>query len=119
MKPDDGKDGSSPPLYDIHFSLPRDNRNATGFGGKVHGVATIVNRNLHRYDPICRWPDWDLEGRILVLELTGLGLVTINVYAVNGTQFPYRDLVTGRVTGTRHEFKRAFHTKLANAYDEM
>ena len=37
----------------------------------------------------------------------------MNVYALNGTTYPYRDPVTGIEMGTRHERKRAFHGLLA------
>ncbi len=37
-------DGKAPdePTYTVSFSLPRDKYNATGFGGKVHGVASLI-----------------------------------------------------------------------------
>lgn len=57
---------------------------------------------------------WDLEGRVLIAELLGQHLAIINVYAVNGTTYDYRDSKTGKVIGTRHDRKRQFHTLLAD-----
>ena len=64
---------------------------------------------------------WDLEGRVQVIELSSARLTVINVYAVNGTSYDYRDPQTGKVVGTRHDKKRAFHTLLAKevgAYED-
>lgn len=96
------------PTYTIEFSLPRDKYNATGFGGKVHGVATLVRDDFGSRLRATRRPDWDLEGRVLIHELD-MGLVVINGYWVNGTSNPYRDPGTGQVVGTRHDHKLRFH----------
>lgn len=58
--------------------------------------------------------DWDLEGRVLLVEVPRLGVVVLNVYAVNGTTNDYRDPQTGKVVGDRHDRKRAFHMLLAS-----
>lgn len=132
-------------LYTTHFSLPRDPHNAKGFGGKVHGVCTLVRQDVlpseSEFNPTStsssdsaqdnkdhaltaatvQEVDWDLEGRVLILTIPSHRLVIFNVYAVNGTSFHYWSPVTGRVMGTRHDRKRAFHTLLAShvkAYDE-
>ena len=102
---------SRDPSYDVHFCLPRDRHNATGFGGKVHGVALLVDHQLS--NATVKTVDWDLEGRVLICELPENKLTVINVYAVNGTDFDYRDSKTGKVIGTRHDRKRAFHSLLA------
>ncbi|KPI38919.1 uncharacterized protein AB675_5750 [Cyphellophora attinorum] len=73
------------PLYEAVFSLPRDRFNARGFGGKVHGVATLYRKDLDAFRT--RKPEWDLEGRILLHELP-CGLVVMNGYWVNGTDHP-------------------------------
>ena len=99
--------------YAVHFSLPRDRYNARGFGGKVYGVATLVRSDGMTSDASVRKPDWDLEGRVLILELGARRTVVFNVYAVNGTENAYRNPRTGMVSGTRHERKRAFHAELA------
>lgn len=118
-------DGGEPAIgYTAHFNLPRDKFNARGFGGKVYGVCTLVRNGLlgtNDVPPHIKTVEWDLEGRILLLELPEKKIVVFNVYAVNGTENPYRDPNTGIVTGTRHTRKRAFHTELArecNQYEE-
>ncbi|EXJ85601.1 hypothetical protein A1O1_05967 [Capronia coronata CBS 617.96] len=98
------------PTYKVHFSLPRDKYNATGFGGKVHGVATLVRNDFAGKIRVTRRPDWDLEGRVLIHELEG-DVVVINGYWVNGTSNPYRNPVTGDVTGSRHDHKLRFHQR--------
>ena len=100
------------PRYDVHFSLPRDKHNATGFGGKVHGVCMLIKKGS--LDTTVKKLDWDLEGRVLVYEVPALQLVVMNIYAVNGTDYDYRDPRTGKVIGTRHTWKREFHTLLAH-----
>lgn len=98
------------PTYTTHFSLPRDKHNATGFGGKVHGVATLIRDDA----PLVTTskPDWDLEGRVLIHDFQHLNLVVVNGYWVNGTSNPYRDTITGEVTGTRHDHKLRFHAHM-------
>jgi len=104
--PDDG------PEYTVRFCLPRDKFNARGFGRKVYGVATIIRRDFMVRDvDTVREVDWDLEGRVLVVE-TRSKLSIWNIYAVNGTENPYKDPNTGAIAGTRHNRKLAFHDLL-------
>ncbi|KAL8709643.1 MAG: hypothetical protein Q9225_007421 [Loekoesia sp. 1 TL-2023] len=98
-------------LYDAHFCLPRDKHNATGFGGKVYGVCTLIRHDVAPSSNT-RTVDWDLEGRVLVTELPNHGIVVFNIYAVNGTANPYRDPDSGKVIGDRHLRKRTFHQEL-------
>ncbi|KAL9589825.1 MAG: hypothetical protein Q9203_001374 [Teloschistes exilis] len=98
-------------LYDAYFSLPRDKHNATGFGGKLYGVCMLLRRDIARFSAL-KLPDWDLEGRVQILELRKYGIVVFNVYAVNGTTNPYRDPSSGKVIGDRHMRKRQFHVSL-------
>jgi exonuclease III len=49
---------------------------------------------------------------VSVVEIPSLKLVLFNIYAVNGTDNPYRDSSTEVVTGTRHDRKLAFHKLL-------
>lgn len=117
--------------YRIDLNLPRDKFNARGFGGKVYGVGTLVREDFaSRHVSCIRHADWDLEGRVTIVELClGLSdptsafvtqvpppgpspLALINVYAVNGTTNPYRSLDTGKISGTRHDHKLAFHRRL-------
>ncbi|MCJ1319506.1 hypothetical protein MMC15_004842 [Xylographa vitiligo] len=110
-------DSEQDPGYSAHFSLPRDKYNARGFGGKVYGVCTLVRDDLMSEEHLSvgdfiKEVAWDLEGRVLILELPSRKLAVFNIYAVNGTENAYRDTLTGEVTGTRHDRKRAFHTDL-------
>ena len=92
------------PGYRCHCSLPRDPRNVTFRGGRMYGIATFVQG---------RWrsevPDWDREGRVVVVRRRGLAIV--NVYAVNGTAKPYLD-EAGRIAGDRHALKRRFQSSV-------
>jgi exonuclease III len=97
------------PLYEAVFSLPRDRFNARGFGGKVHGVATLYRKDLGVFRT--RKPGWDLEGRILLHELS-CGLVVMNGYWINGTDHPYRNPHTGEPAGTRHDLKIRYHREI-------
>ena len=88
-----------------------------GFGGKVYGVCMLVREDLIREQ--CGEEHegavgvaWDLEGRVLKLELEQGKVVMFGVYAVNGTENPYRDPKSGLIAGTRHDWKRAFHGEL-------
>ena len=92
------------PGYRCHASLPRDPRNVTFRGGRMYGVATFVRGRWRR-----EVPDWDLEGRVVVVRKPGLAVV--NLYAVNGTSKPYLD-AEGRASGDRHEFKRRFQASV-------
>lgn len=131
---------SSPNRYTVDVNRPRDKFNARGFGGKVHGVGTLIREDLARRNVSCvRHAGWDLEGRVTIVELgsetstnstlqqplattaSSLGptvvydpLALVNVYAVNGTTNPYRSPDTGQTTGTRHDHKLAFHRRLRN-----
>ncbi|CZR66060.1 uncharacterized protein PAC_15961 [Phialocephala subalpina] len=100
------------PAYRAYFSLPRDKYNATGWGGKVHGVCTLLREDIAELaGQRTREVDWDLEGRVLVTEIPAFqNLVIINGYWVNGTMNPYRSPETGAVVGTRHDRKRQFHS---------
>jgi exodeoxyribonuclease-3 len=55
------------PGYRCYHALPRDPRNVTFRGGRMYGVATFVRG---------RWrgemPEWDLEGRVVVVRKRGL-----------------------------------------------
>ena len=113
-QPDESADAYE---YDAHFCLPSDKFNARGFGGKVYGVCSIVRRDfkercVERIRPV----DWDVEGRFLVTETKASGLLPklaiINIYAVNGTDNPYRDPQTGKDAGTRHDRKLQVHSLL-------
>lgn len=105
------KDSESEPRYIVKFCLPRDKHNAGGFGGKLYGVATLIRLDIWQDVDRCRTVDWDREGRVLVLE-TKSNLAILNIYAVNGTNNPYKDPDTGAPIGTRHDRKLQFHRLL-------
>ena len=133
---------SSERTYELHYVLPRDKYNAKGFQGRLYGVGTILRKDFAQtYGCRVRHADWDLEGRVSIVETTqqktghlfsvdgtsgmtaradaatGITstdkpLALINVYAVNGTSAEYKSPDTGQVTGTRHDHKLAFHSRL-------
>ena len=100
------------PTYGIEYSLPRDPHNARGFGGKVHGVASLIRRDFLPFLTTTRRPDWELEGRLLVHE-TAFRLVIINGYWLNGTSAPWNN-ANGKPEGTRHDLKLRYHDRILN-----
>lgn len=108
---------SGSPRYSVHFCLPSDKHNARGFGGKVYGVCSIIRDDFFRHSVAAVRPaSWDKEGRFLIMETKATDympqLAIINVYAVNGTDNPYKDPQTGRPSGTRHDRKLEVHSLL-------
>lgn len=105
------------PDYVVHFSLPTDRFNATGFGRKVYGVCSVVRTDFARkLVKRMREVEWDSEGRFSVIETRASDhipkLAIFNVYLVNGTDNAYKDSCTGEVIGTRHDRKLQVHTHL-------
>jgi exonuclease III len=105
------------PKYEVHFVLPNDPYNARGLrgSGKVYGVCSILRIDLrNKYTLNTRTVNWDKEGRISIVELSGKSakLAIFNIYAVNGTDNPYHDPATGAVRGTRHDRKLEVHRQL-------
>ena len=118
--PSERNSNSSGPTYEAHFTLPTDSFNARGprGSGRVYGVCSILRSDLREKHSVnVRAVDWDREGRVSITEIvhlvTGSKLAVFNIYAVNGTQNPYREPSTGQVCGTRHSRKRQFHQLLA------
>ena len=112
-----GNEPSDSPEYEAHFCLPSDKYNARSFGRKVYGVCSIVRKDYKdRFVKQIRPVSWDVEGRFLVIETKAIAdmpkLAIFNIYAVNGTEHPYRDSNTGRETGTRHDRKLRVHALL-------
>ena len=100
------------PQYEIFFTLPNDKFNARGWGGKVYGVCSIVRKDfLNERVERVRDVDWDQEGRIMIVELKDK-INIWNVYAVNGTDNPWRHPQSGEIIGTRHDKKRELHQKM-------
>lgn len=122
--------------YTLDVNLPRDKHNARGFGGKLYGVGTLLREDFaNQHVAAIRHADWDLEGRVTIVELHTAArdtipstietsnprtpvsdsrrpLALLNIYAVNGTTAPYRSPDTGKPAGTRHDHKLAFHARL-------
>lgn len=116
--------GDKGPQYETHFTLPNDPHNAKGLrgSGKLYGVCSIVRCDIHtKYHIHFRTVDWDNEGRISIVELKteDKKLAVFNIYAVNGTDNPYRDPSTGVQQGTRHDRKLAFHRVLADECQKL
>ncbi|KAI7530980.1 DNase I-like protein [Hortaea werneckii] len=114
----DKKTGDIEPDYVAHVNLPSDKFNARGYGRKLYGVCSIIRQDFaDRWVEQVRPVDWDLEGRFLVTELKAASnnqrLALINAYMVNGTDYPYKDAESGKVTGTRHDRKLEVHKLLA------
>lgn len=110
-------ESATAPEYRAEFCLPSDKFNARGFGRKVYGVCSIVREDFNDvYVDSIRPVKWDAEGRFLVLETkpkTSIPkLAIVNIYAVNGTDHPYRDPITGKESGTRHDRKLQVHALL-------
>ncbi|KAF2726084.1 DNase I-like protein, partial [Polychaeton citri CBS 116435] len=108
---------NSGPTYKAHFCLPGDKYNARGFGRKVYGVCSVVRIDFQEaYVDSIHTVGWDKEGRVLVIKTKPISdlpkLAIINVYAVNGTEHPYRDPENGQVIGTRHDRKLQVHKLL-------
>lgn len=105
------------PFYRAFFCLPKDNYNARGFGRKVYGVCSIIRQGFFdAHVERVREVDWVREGRFLVCETKAIGslpkLAIVNLYAVNGTDAPYKDPDTGKPFGTRHDRKLQVHKLL-------
>jgi exonuclease III len=116
--------GSAGPTYEAHFTLPNDPYNARGLrnSGKVYGVCSILRTDLRKqYDLNVRTVDWDKEGRISIVEIVSRStkLAIFNIYAVNGTDNPYRDPATGAVRGTRHDRKLKVHQLLMRECQDL
>ncbi|KAF2198409.1 DNase I-like protein [Delitschia confertaspora ATCC 74209] len=129
------------PDYEVYLTLPTDRHNARGLhnAGKLYGVASIIRSDFLKSSVLdVRTVDWDSEGRVSVIEIEppspsptdfpscssspgkGLGKMALfNIYAVNGTDSPYRDPSTGAVIGTRHDRKLAVHRLLRDECVQM
>ena len=80
----------------------------------MYGVCSIIRKDIaNDFNANVRTVGWDKEGRVSVVELQKARskLALFNIYAVNGTDNPYRT-ATGAVQGTRHDRKLAFHRLL-------
>lgn len=96
----------SQPSYTAHFSLCK-----STYGAKRFGVGTYVSSRFP-YQYSTREVDWDAEGRVLIMTIPQLKLAIVNVYALNGSEFPWKHPLTGQTKGTRNERKREFNRLL-------
>jgi exonuclease III len=111
---DDNKpDSQAPPTYSAHFSLCK-----SSFGAKRFGVGTFVSSRFP-YQYSTREVDWDSEGRVLIMTIPSLKVAIVNVYALNGSDFPWKDPITGKAKGTRNERKRDFNRLLQAELQKM
>ena len=95
------------PEYTMYSTLPAIGKRATQ-NRRMYGVITYVRNDVATQITTARGVDWDDEGRVLILEMSGFAM--INLYAVNGTDAQYIIRTTGETTGqTRHQRKRQFN----------
>lgn len=103
----------SQPSYTAHFSLCK-----STFGAKRFGVATFVSSRFP-YLYSTREVDWDAEGRVLIMTIPQLKIAIVNIYALNGSEFPWKDPLTGKAKGSRNERKRDFNRLLKAELQKM
>ncbi|KAF2757018.1 DNase I-like protein [Pseudovirgaria hyperparasitica] len=69
--PESSETAQLPPTYTAHFTLPCDPHNARGFGGRIYGVVSIIRDDFaDRCVSAVRTVDWDVEGRVSIVEIT-------------------------------------------------
>lgn len=94
------------PSYAAHLSLCQ-----SKLGGKRFGVASYIS-SLFPYQYTAREVEWDAEGRIVIVTVDSLRLCVINVYALNSSEYDWKDPLTNKIKGTRSERKREFNRLL-------
>ncbi|KZT57083.1 DNase I-like protein [Calocera cornea HHB12733] len=111
------KDGG--PTYTAYWAL-----NASSRGQRRFGVCTLVSHSWVSRIRQERTVDWDAEGRVHILEMDGWPL--INVYALNGSDYPWNDprlerdpLAAALPQKTRNERKREFNMLLLREVQDM
>lgn len=92
------------PQYTTYTSLNRATR-----GQRHFGVVTYV-KNADDV-AVAREVDWDAEGRVMILEMKS-GWALVNVYALNGSEYMWRDAMGRSPPKTRNERKREFNQLL-------
>ncbi|KAH9951597.1 hypothetical protein B0H21DRAFT_684345 [Amylocystis lapponica] len=98
------KGQSGEPSYTPYTSLNKATR-----GQRHFGVLTYVKNPEHV--AVAREVDWDTEGRVLILEMKS-GWALLNVYALNGSEYMWRDSRGIAAPKTRNERKREFNRLL-------
>ena len=94
------------PSYRAYFSLCQSQS-----GSKRFGVATYVSSDF-KHEYTARGVTWDAEGRVMILCVPSLQLSILNIYALNGSEYAWKDPVSGHPRGTRNERKREFNRLL-------
>ena len=92
------------PQYTTFTSLNRATR-----GQRHFGVVTYA-KNAEDI-AAAREVDWDAEGRVMILEMKS-GWALVNVYALNGSEYMWRDALGRSPPKTRNERKREFNQLL-------
>ncbi|KAJ3553285.1 hypothetical protein NM688_g3697 [Phlebia brevispora] len=101
----------SGPKYAVYTSLNRATR-----GQRHFGTATFA-KNPDAV-AVAREVDWDSEGRVVILEMRA-GWALVNVYALNGSEYPRRDPTGKSLPKTRNERKREFNRLLLRECQAM
>lgn len=78
---DDDTTSSSKTRYTLDANLPRDGLNARSFGGRgLYGVGTLLREDfVQKHVAVVRHAEWDLEGRVTIVELKRPRITTVGV----------------------------------------
>ncbi|KAL7282404.1 hypothetical protein ACG7TL_003875 [Trametes sanguinea] len=101
----------SSPKYTLYHSLNKGTRGQRHFGVVTYAKephSVVATREV----------DWDAEGRVLILEMAS-GWALVNVYALNGSEYMWRDPLGRASPKTRNERKREFNRLLMEECCEM
>lgn len=99
------------PKYTMYTSLSHATR-----GQRHSGVATFAK--CPDDIAVAREVDWDAEGRVLILEMKQ-GWALVNVYALNGSEYMWKDPLGKGAPKTRNERKREFNRLLMEECERM
>ncbi|KAI0763268.1 Endonuclease/exonuclease/phosphatase [Irpex lacteus] len=106
-----GRTRDGGPKYTPYTSLNQSTR-----GQRHFGVVTFA-KNFESVDKH-REVEWDTEGRVVILEMKS-GWALVNVYALNGSDVPWKDPTGKSPPKTRNERKREFNRLLLKECQEM
>lgn len=110
LKAAPNKSGAEP-VYTMYTSLNRAIR-----GQRHFGVITYA-KNPDEV-AVSREVAWDAEGRVIILEMKS-GWALVNVYALNGSEYMWRDPLGNNAPKTRNERKREFNRLLMHECHDM
>ncbi|KAI0347284.1 DNase I-like protein [Trametopsis cervina] len=99
-----GRTRDDGPKYTPYTSLSRSTH-----GPRHFGVITYAKdpESVSTYREV----DWDSEGRVVILEMKS-GWALVNVYALNGSEYMWKDPTGVNLPKTRNERKREFNRLL-------